>query len=104
MRTGCLAAFVLHLLLLAREPREQISVEGQRAAAREMVKFFQERQYREQVKASRTLGWTPRAEISNGRWVMFGLLVGGLTEYSTGVSFVQQIKLVLVNLGIVDFD
>jgi len=35
---------------------------------------------------------------------MFGLLVGMLTEYSTGVNFIEQIKLLLVNLSIVDFD
>lgn len=33
---------------------------------------------------------------------MFGLLVGLLTEYATGVDFPQQIALVLENLGIID--
>ena len=52
----------------------------------------------------RVFGWIPKAEISNGRWVMFGLLVGVLTEYATGVDFPDQIKLMLSYLGIVDFD
>lgn len=31
-----------------------------------------------------TFGWTLKNEIGNGRWVMFGLLVGMMTEYATG--------------------
>lgn len=61
------------------------------------------RKLREYEK-NKQLGWVPKAEIANGRWVMFGLLVGMLTEYSTGVNFIEQIKLLLVNLSIVDFD
>ena len=53
---------------------------------------------------SRVLGWTPNNEISNGRWVMFGLLIGMLTEYGTGVDFVDQIKLMLTYMGIADMD
>lgn len=34
----------------------------------------------------------PNNEILNGRWVMFGLLVGMLTEYATGVDFIDQLK------------
>merc|ERR1719199_2423763 len=33
--------------------------------------------------------------IANGRWVMFGLLVGMMTEYATGLNFVDQIKLTI---------
>ncbi len=52
----------------------------------------------------RVLGWTPKNEINNGRWVMFGLLVGMLTEYATGVDFIDQLKLMVTYLGIVDLD
>lgn len=34
--------------------------------------------------ARRVFGWTRANEINNGRWVMFGLLVGLMTEYATG--------------------
>lgn len=50
----------------------------------------------------RLFGWTKRAEIQNGRWVMFGLAVGLLTEYATGVDFPNQIKLMISYLGIAD--
>jgi hypothetical protein len=33
---------------------------------------------------------------------MFGLAVGLATEYATGVSFVDQIKLTITNLGLAD--
>ena len=52
----------------------------------------------------RILGWTKANEINNGRWVMMGLLVGLLTEYATGVSFIGQLKLMLSYSGLWDFD
>jgi hypothetical protein len=52
----------------------------------------------------RVFGWTPKNEISNGRWVMFGVFVGLLTEYATGVDFPHQLSLMLSYLGIVDLE
>lgn len=52
--------------------------------------------------ACRVFGWTPKNEITNGRWVMFGFAVGLLTEYATGVDFIQQLKLMVSYLGIAD--
>ena len=52
--------------------------------------------------ACRTFGWTKANEIGNGRWVMFGLLVGMMTEYATGVDFPNQLKLTVSVLGIAD--
>lgn len=52
----------------------------------------------------RVFGWTDANEIGNGRWVMFGVFVGLLTEYATGVDFPNQIRLMLSYLGIVDMD
>ena len=54
------------------------------------------------VMCGSVFGWTLNNEIGNGRWVMFGLLVGLLTEYATGVNIVDQIKLIISNLGIAD--
>jgi hypothetical protein len=47
-------------------------------------------------------GWTPKNEINNGRWTMFGLLVGMMTEYATGVDFIDQIRLTISVMGIAD--
>lgn len=35
---------------------------------------------------------------------MFGLLVGMLTEYATGVDFINQLKLMVTYLGIADLE
>lgn len=35
---------------------------------------------------------------------MFGFAVGLLTEYATGADFVQQLKILFSNFGIVDLD
>ena len=108
---SCAASTSSRVLAMAAKPvtSEQSSmqvptVESQRAAARQMVEYFKQKKLEEEFERNKQLGWVPKAEISNGRWVMFGLLVGMLTEYSTGVSFIDQIKLLLVNLSIVDFD
>jgi hypothetical protein len=41
---------------------------------------------------ARILGWTTRAETFNGRFAMFFLTVGLLTEYWTGVTIPGQIE------------
>lgn len=52
----------------------------------------------------RVFGWTAKNEISNGRWVMMGLAIGMLTEQATGVNFIDQIKLTLSYMGVVELD
>jgi hypothetical protein len=52
----------------------------------------------------RVFGFTKANEINNGRWVMFALLVGAMTEYATGVNFPDQLKLMGALFGIVDTD
>jgi hypothetical protein len=72
--------------------------------AKEMVKYFKEQQYQQLVEDSTVFGFTKKNEINNGRWTMFGLLVGMMTEYATGVDFIDQIKLLVNVLGIADLD
>lgn len=38
------------------------------------------------------------------RWAMFGFAVGMLTEYATGSDFVDQVKILLSNFGILDIE
>lgn len=42
--------------------------------------------------------------IGLSRWAMFGFAVGMLTEYATGSDFVDQVKILLSNFGIVDLE
>ena len=72
-----------------------VTMEYQRKKAKEMVKFFKQQQYNQAVEDSQVFGWTPKNEINNGRWTMFGLLVGMMTEYATGVDFIDQIRLTI---------
>jgi len=50
------------------------------------------------------LGWTERAEMYNGRYAMFFLVVGLLTEYWTGVSMPGQVEEMLRVGGFIGFD
>jgi hypothetical protein len=52
-----------------------MTIEKQRTIAKELVNYFNDRTYEREYLASRVFGWTTNAEITNGRWVMFGLLV-----------------------------
>lgn len=81
-----------------------VTLEYQRMRAKEMVRYFKELKLEEQIVQARGFGWTAGNEISNGRWVMFGLMVGMLTEYATGVDFPEQLKLMATNLSIFDFE
>lgn len=81
-----------------------VTIEYQRQRAKEMTRYFKELKLNELSVKSKVFGWTAANEISNGRWVMFGLLVGMMTEYATGVDFPHQIGLLLSYLGIVDTD
>lgn len=67
-----------------------------------MTAYFRSLVRTETVQKSQVFGWTRKNEITNGRWVMFGLLVGLMTEYATGVDFPNQIKLLVSYLGILD--
>lgn len=81
-----------------------VTVQFQRQKAKEMLAYFNGLKQEQLVKKAQVFGWTEKNEISNGRWVMFGLLVGVLTEYATGVDFPDQLKLIITNLGIADLE
>merc|ERR1712093_447279 len=67
-----------------------------------MINYFNGIEQNRKIQDYRIVGWTPKNEITNGRWVMMGLLIGLLTEYSTGVDFVEQLKLTVSYLGIAE--
>ncbi|KXZ45429.1 hypothetical protein GPECTOR_55g335 [Gonium pectorale] len=81
-----------------------VTIEYQRARAKEMRQYFIEQRTAEVTLKAKVFGWTPKNEIANGRWVMFGLLVGMLTEYATGVDFIDQLALMVSYLGILDLE
>jgi hypothetical protein len=81
-----------------------VTIEYQRQRAKEMQDYFLDKKFEEQTSQSRIFGWTRKNEIANGRWVMFGLAVGLLTEFATGSDFVDQLKIIVSNLGIAEVD
>ena len=90
--------------MMTTQQKDNTTIEYQRTKAKEMVKYFKEQQYQQLVEDSTVFGFTKKNEINNGRWTMFGLLVGMMTEYATGVDFIDQIKLLVNVLGIADLD
>ncbi|XP_078432231.1 light-harvesting complex-like protein OHP2, chloroplastic [Wolffia australiana] len=80
-----------------------VTLEYQRKRAKEMQQYFRQKKL-EEADQGPFFGFLPKNEISNGRWAMFGFAVGLLTEYATGADFVQQMKILLANFGIVDLD
>jgi len=90
--------------LVSSSKSSSLSIEYQRQRAKEMQDYFLDKKFEDQIRAGRLFGWTQKNEIGNGRWAMFGIAVGLLTEYATGSSFVEQLKIIISNLGIADLD
>lgn len=78
-------------------------MEFQRQKAKELQEYFKKKKL-EEASQGPFFGFVPKNEISNGRWAMFGFAVGMLTEYATGSDFVDQVKILLSNFGIVDLE
>jgi len=81
-----------------------VTVEYQRQQAKAMQAYLRNKTLQQEIVDAQVFGWTRKNEISNGRWVMMGLAIGMLTEYATGVSFIDQIKLMVSYLGIIDVE
>ncbi|GJU19858.1 light-harvesting complex-like protein OHP2, chloroplastic [Tanacetum coccineum] len=80
-----------------------VTIEYQRQRAKEMQQYFKKKKSEESSQGP-FFGFLAKNEISNGRWAMFGFAVGMLTEYATGSDFVDQVKILLSNFGIVDLE
>ncbi|CAH1454060.1 unnamed protein product [Lactuca virosa] len=80
-----------------------VTMEFQRQKAKELQEYFKQKKL-EEANQGPFFGFIGKNEISNGRWAMFGFAVGMLTEYATGSDFVDQVKILLSNFGIVDLE
>ncbi|XP_050212564.1 light-harvesting complex-like protein OHP2, chloroplastic [Mercurialis annua] len=80
-----------------------ITLEFQRQKAKELQDYFKQKKL-EEANQGPFFGFLASNEIANGRWAMFGFAVGMLTEYATGSDFVDQVKIILSNFGIVDLE
>ncbi|KAL3513947.1 hypothetical protein ACH5RR_026664 [Cinchona calisaya] len=87
----------------AVEDKNVITLEFQRQKAKELQEYFKQKKL-EEADQGPFFGFIGKNEIANGRWAMFGFAVGVLTEYATGSDFVDQVKILLSNFGIVDLE
>ncbi|OIT32356.1 PREDICTED: light-harvesting complex-like protein OHP2, chloroplastic [Nicotiana attenuata] len=87
----------------AVDGKNVITMEFQRQKAKELQEYFKQKKL-EEANQGPFFGFIGKNEISNGRWAMFGFAVGMLTEYATGSDFVDQVKILLSNFGIVDLE
>ncbi|XP_010927152.1 light-harvesting complex-like protein OHP2, chloroplastic [Elaeis guineensis] len=83
--------------------KDVVTLEYQRRVAKELQEYFKQKKL-EEADQGPFFGFMGKNEIINGRWAMFGFAVGLLTEYATGSDFVQQLKILLSNFGIVDLE
>eukprot|EP00967_Tisochrysis_lutea_P021884 scaffold24896_cov32-Tisochrysis_lutea.AAC.2 len=65
------------------------------------AKWSKRQQQMEEEQAGQ-IGWVKAAEATNGRFAMFFLPVGLITEYYTGESLPQQVYTLLQTLGFVE--
>lgn len=77
--------------------------EQQKALSALESKWRKERELREFEESKKT-GWVPLAELANGRFAMFFLATGLLTELWTGVNMPGQVEEMLRIGGFIGFD
>jgi len=63
---------------------------------------WRKRQQIAEYEDSSRIGWVAASEVVNGRFAMFFLIVGLITEYYTGESVPQQVYTLFQTLGVVD--
>jgi len=70
----------------------EVQLAGQVTALSKLEDKWKQERLQKEYEEARILGWTGQAETYNGRFAMFFLVVGLLTEYWTGISIPGQIE------------
>jgi hypothetical protein len=82
----------------------EIELAKQVTALQKLEDKWKNQRLDKEFEVERKLGWTERAEMYNGRFAMFFLVTGLLTELWTGFSLPEQVEEMLRIAGIVGFD
>ena len=82
----------------------EIELAGQVTELNKLEERWRKQRLQREYDEARLLGWTEQAEMYNGRYAMFFLMVGLLTEYWTGYSMPQQVEEMLRIAGVIGFD
>jgi len=70
----------------------EVEIAAQNTALTKIEDKYRKIRLNKEYDDARILGWTGQAETFNGRFAMFFLVVGLLTEYWTGVTIPGQIE------------
>mmetsp|Transcript_3435 Transcript_3435/g.5029 ORF Transcript_3435/g.5029 Transcript_3435/m.5029 type:complete len:183 (-) Transcript_3435:186-734(-) len=81
-----------------------IQLAEQAAALDKLEEKWRKERQQQEYDDARLLGWTTTAETYNGRYAMFFLVVGLLTEYWTGITLPGQVEEMLRVGGVIGFD
>jgi len=82
----------------------EVELAAQVTALSNLEEKWRKQKVQDKYEAERLLGFTQQAEMYNGRFAMFFLVVGILTEYWTGVTIPGQIEEMLRVGGFIGFD
>ena len=82
----------------------ELELAAQVTALGKLEEKWRKKRLQEEYEAARILGWTERAETYNGRFAMFFLVVGLLTELWTGISLPGQVEEMLRVGGVIGFE
>lgn len=82
----------------------EIDLATQVTALNKLEEKWKRQRMQEEYDQERLLGWTEQAEMYNGRFAMFFLVVGLLTEYWTGINFPGQVEEMLRVAGVIGFE
>ena len=82
----------------------ELELAEQVTALNKLEEQWRKERLRADYEESRTVGWVENAELLNGRFAMFFLATGLLTEYWTGVSMPGQVEEMLRIGGFIGFD
>ena len=82
----------------------EIQLAAQVTALNKLEETWRKKRANEEYDGARLLGWTKQAEMYNGRFAMFFVVVGLLTELWTGISLPGQVEEMLRVGGVIGFD
>eukprot|EP00978_Attheya_sp_CCMP212_P001265 scaffold2617_cov42-Attheya_sp.AAC.2 len=82
----------------------ELELAAQVTALSKLEEKWRKVRVREEYDGARLLGWSEQAEMYNGRFAMFFLVVGLLTEFWTGITFPGQIEEMLRVGGFIGFE
>ena len=83
---------------------DEISLARQVTALNQLEDQYRKVRRQQEIDDYQSVGWVENAETLNGRFAMFFLVVGLLTEQFTGVSIPGQVEEMLRILGFIGFD